>query len=470
MAKVRIPITGTVGKSVNIDTDATKGATIGTDLKLPSGKVGTLAELKALFATVVTGGSSTTPGLASTLWRLIGEIPANISALAALATTGIMARTGAGTFATRTLTGTATRIDITNGNGVAGNPTFDLADLTSVSVWGRAANTAGKPASIQAAANDRLLARTADQITFRQLTVGMIPNDEITYAKIQNVSATNRILGRITALAGDIEELTGTQATTLLDAFTATLKGLVPPPVTATGKFLKDDGTWAAPASGAANITADTHPTSPSLADDEFEVGSTIDTAGTRVSGATPWTAFNVGTGTSAVGQGALRLSPALTASATSGGYTQPVTGTWGYTLKISTSNGNANSLIGIFVGVAAAAAGKMMIIGLSNLTVLIVQKRNTATSFNVNTVTQTTGIAASAGNGSMEMYLRIGYNGTTLVFQASSTGIEGSFVTLLSEASATFLGTPALIGITGDTGSASIQAVGVFDWFRKTA
>lgn len=35
-----------------------------------------------------------------------------------------------------------------------------------------------------------------------------VPNDGITYAKIQNVSSTDRLLGRDTAAAGDIEELT----------------------------------------------------------------------------------------------------------------------------------------------------------------------------------------------------------------------------------------------------------------------
>lgn len=37
-------------------------------------------------------------------------------------------------------------------------------------------------------------------------------NDSITYAKIQNVSATDRVLGRVTAGAGDIEEITMTAA------------------------------------------------------------------------------------------------------------------------------------------------------------------------------------------------------------------------------------------------------------------
>jgi hypothetical protein len=39
-----------------------------------------------------------------------------------------------------------------------------------------------------------------------------VDNDAITYAKIQNVSATDRLLGRQTAGAGDVEEITCTAA------------------------------------------------------------------------------------------------------------------------------------------------------------------------------------------------------------------------------------------------------------------
>jgi hypothetical protein len=60
----------------------------------------------------------------------------------------------------------------------------------------------------------------------------------------QTVSATARFIGRTTAGAGQAEELTGTQATAMLDTFTTTLKGLVPAPSTSTKKYLRDDGTW----------------------------------------------------------------------------------------------------------------------------------------------------------------------------------------------------------------------------------
>jgi hypothetical protein len=52
-----------------------------------------------------------------------------LAALAAMAATGIIARTAANTYAQRTLTGVAGRISVTNGDGVSGNPTFDLATL-----------------------------------------------------------------------------------------------------------------------------------------------------------------------------------------------------------------------------------------------------------------------------------------------------------------------------------------------------
>lgn len=44
----------------------------------------------------------------------------------------------------------------------------------------------------------------------------IVIDDSITYSKIQNVSATSRILGRITASAGDIEELTAANVFTIL--------------------------------------------------------------------------------------------------------------------------------------------------------------------------------------------------------------------------------------------------------------
>lgn len=54
-------------------------------------------------------------------------LDSDLTALAALSSTGLVARTGSGTAAVRTLTGTANQITVTNGDGVSGNPTAAIA-------------------------------------------------------------------------------------------------------------------------------------------------------------------------------------------------------------------------------------------------------------------------------------------------------------------------------------------------------
>src|SRR6266404_2664499 len=66
-------------------------------------------------------GDPITPGTVT-----VAVNDADLNAVAALSTTGLISRTGAGTASTRTVTGTANEITVTNGDGVAGDPTTSL--------------------------------------------------------------------------------------------------------------------------------------------------------------------------------------------------------------------------------------------------------------------------------------------------------------------------------------------------------
>lgn len=54
-------------------------------------------------------------------------LDADLTAISALTTTGILARTATDTWALRTITGTTNRILVNNGDGISGNPTVDIA-------------------------------------------------------------------------------------------------------------------------------------------------------------------------------------------------------------------------------------------------------------------------------------------------------------------------------------------------------
>lgn len=74
---------------------------------------------------------------------------------------------------------------------------------------------------------------------------------------VGNVALADMPAARLkgTVAAGDPADLTGTQATALLDPFTTALKGLVPASGGGTANFLRADGTWAAPAGGGGGVS-----------------------------------------------------------------------------------------------------------------------------------------------------------------------------------------------------------------------
>ncbi len=68
----------------------------------------------------------TTDGGGNLSWSTVQAQNANLTALAALSGTGLVTHTGPGAFTERTIIGTPFQVIVTNGDGVAGNPTVSL--------------------------------------------------------------------------------------------------------------------------------------------------------------------------------------------------------------------------------------------------------------------------------------------------------------------------------------------------------
>ncbi len=133
----------------------------------------------------------------------------------------------------------------------------DLANMAALTVKGNATNAVADPSDIAASADGQVLRRSGTALGFGAIATAGITDDAVTNAKLANV-ATATFKGRTTAGTGDPEDLTATQATALLNAFTSSLKGLAPASGGGTANFLRADGTWAAPAGGGGGSTLTT--------------------------------------------------------------------------------------------------------------------------------------------------------------------------------------------------------------------
>lgn len=84
---------------------------------------------------------------------------------------------------------------------------LQLNSRSARSVMGNPTAGTAAPADIVAASDGEVLRRSGTTIGFGTIATAGIADDAVTYAKIQNVTATDRLLGRSTSGAGDIEEI-----------------------------------------------------------------------------------------------------------------------------------------------------------------------------------------------------------------------------------------------------------------------
>jgi hypothetical protein len=110
--------------------------------------------------------------------------------------------------------------------------------------------------------------------TINNSAVLTISNNVVTDAKLAQIP-TQTFKGRTTAGTGNVETLTATQATAMLNVFTSSLKGLVPASGGGTTNFLRADGTWAVAGSGTVTSVALALPSIFSVS------GSPVTTSGT---------------------------------------------------------------------------------------------------------------------------------------------------------------------------------------------
>lgn len=100
----------------------------GTQWSSLSSAGGTVSSITVTTGTglLVSGGTTQTIGSSGTFALTLNS---ELQGLAGLASLGLVTRTAAGTYTESTITGTAGTVTVTNGNGVGGSPTIDLATL-----------------------------------------------------------------------------------------------------------------------------------------------------------------------------------------------------------------------------------------------------------------------------------------------------------------------------------------------------
>jgi len=163
--------------------------------------VNTAASSTAKPIRITVGGTSNGVAMDSSgNFAALGTGTLTANALNSLSANGMVARTASGSFTARTMTGTSGRLTVTNGDGVSGNPTFDLATSgvsastytkVTVDVYGRVTTgTSLSSSDVTSALTYTPLNKAGDTMSAGFLTLFQDPTSAMHAATKQYVDAT----------------------------------------------------------------------------------------------------------------------------------------------------------------------------------------------------------------------------------------------------------------------------------------
>lgn len=216
---------------------------------------------------------------------------------------------------------------------------------------------------------------------------------------------------------------------------------------------------WAdAPAGGGGTAAdevshPDAPPATPDAMDDEFE-GTALDPK---------WTWRNQGSTTASVAGGCLMLT-GNTGATNISILEQTASGNFKIRAKLGAHLTTNYQRVGL--AVVNNASGKVITFDRlwEGLPKFAVTRWSSVTAWNANVAL--TDLGNRFGPASHFVYMEIEYDGTNIHFRLSGNGVH--FTTFLTEAAATFLGTPDRVGLNINPDSSGTAPVGVYEWFRK--
>lgn len=209
--------------SGEVNTASNQGAGIGVFKQ----KLGVDLQFKSLIAgsgvSLVSGTNDITISSSAGVWGSIGgtlsnqtdlqaaldakqNLDATLTALASFNTNGILVQTAPDTFAGRTIVAGTSKLTITNGSGVSGNPTIDVVESNFTGIPQSAVTNLVSDLASKLSANQTIT--LSGDVTGSGATsiTTIIAADSVSFTKMQNIS-TGKLLGRSTAGSGDIEEI-----------------------------------------------------------------------------------------------------------------------------------------------------------------------------------------------------------------------------------------------------------------------